>query len=217
MFQKLKSRMKGSVLIFTLLLLSIALMAALSLATAVVVGTKSARDTNKSVQAFQTADSGVEKILMAIKSNTTDNLSDLGTCSGGNITGTVRAGDSYAITLYDGEDKEVSCSDTNRKVSEIRKIKSVGKFGGSVRAVETAVAANGATGTIVGSYEQVRDNAYNPLVCSKNWGKVGMVGMSCACDNDTETIRVSGWGDCTSGTRTVEGRCKMETHICIQK
>lgn len=128
-------------LIFTLLLLSIALMAALSLATAVVVGTKSARDTNKSVQAFQTADSGVEKILMAIKNNTTDNLSDLGTCSGGNVTGTVRAGDSYAITLYDGEDKEVSCSDTTRKVSEIRKIKSVGKFGGTVRAVETAVAS----------------------------------------------------------------------------
>lgn len=144
MFQKIKSRMRGSVLIFTLLLLSIALMAALSLATAVVVGTKSARDTNKSVQAFQTADSGVEIMLQKIKNaNSDDSLAAIGCDNGNKASGIIRSGNStYEITFYDSEEP-ANALDCSKKISDIAKIKSVGKFGGSVRAVETAVAAGG--------------------------------------------------------------------------
>lgn len=156
--------MRGSVLVFTLLLLSIALVAALSLATAVVVGTKTASDTNKSVQAFQTADSGVEQVLQAIKNSTTDNLSDLGTCDSGKIRGNVRTGDRYDVTLYDGDDNVISCSDGVKKISDVRKIKSVGKFGGAVRAVETAVAAGG-SGVTGGCY------VTNNTTISDGWGQ----------------------------------------------
>jgi len=135
---------KGSVLVYTLLLLSMMLVAALSLATTAIIGKRGALSTDKSMQAFQTADSGAEVILAKIKNavNTDNALSTLGSCSGGKITGTVR-GD-YAVSFFgvdtNGNEKTLTCSD---KISDITKIKSSGSFGETTRAIETAVAAGG--------------------------------------------------------------------------
>jgi uncharacterized membrane protein len=63
---------KGSVLVFSLIVLSIVLSAALSVAVVNVSNRKSAGSTGQSVQSFQVADSGVEMALEAIyKGNNT--------------------------------------------------------------------------------------------------------------------------------------------------
>ena len=133
---------KGSILVYTLLLLSIMLVAALSLATTAIIGKRGALDTDKSMQAFQTADSGAEIILAKIKNATSnsDLLSSLGTCANGKITGNLRG--SYTISLFgtndDGSEKILGCND---KIADVKKIKSSGSFGETTRAIETAVAA----------------------------------------------------------------------------
>jgi len=143
MIQTIKQKLQGSVLVFTLLALSVLLLGALSLATATLVGQKNAKNTDSSMQAFQTADSGAERILAAINNNKSAKLSALGSCTNGVVTGDIRSGSSqYKVSFFD-ENGDPLDDCANHDVRDIREIKSVGEFAGTTRAIKTAVAAGG--------------------------------------------------------------------------
>jgi Tfp pilus assembly protein PilX len=160
MLNSIKQKLQGSVLVFTLLALSVLLLGALSLATATLVGQKNAKNTDNSMQAFQTADSGAERMLAAINNNKGGQLSDLGSCSGGVVTGAIRNGSSqYNVTFFDADNNQLTDC-LNDDVSSIREIKSTGEFGETTRAIKTAVAQ-----TTCGQLEKVAESAdesYSP-------------------------------------------------------
>ena len=74
---------RGSVLVFSLIILSIILSAAITVATVSVTNQRSASSTGKSVQSFQVADSGIELALQKIYKGNYATLNALATGMGG--------------------------------------------------------------------------------------------------------------------------------------
>lgn len=137
---------KGSVLVFTLIILGIILTAALGVASVSVIERKSASTTGQSVTAFQVANYGAEQYLYCTKDlpgttlissiRTSPNCGSF-TCTGGEIT--VSSGDnSYTVTFWQNGTSPIplQCSNT---IDSIDYIKSVGEYKGSNRAVEVSV------------------------------------------------------------------------------
>jgi hypothetical protein len=155
---------KGSVLVFSLVILSFLLVAALSVAVVSVTERRGSLATDRSNRSFQVADSGAEIVLQKIyKGNATD-ISALaiaagGVCSGGVISGSISSGD-YKISLYDDSGVQLTnCADTTWR-SQVAQLKSQGISGNTVRAVEVAVAAPptpGITGGCMVSSSKVRN------------------------------------------------------------
>ena len=142
-FNKLK---KGSILAYTLIVLTIMLMTALSVASVTVLEKKSASTTAGSTQAFAVANSGAEKILGYHFRDDSKNLESLGVCNDdGTVTLSNVAGGTARITFYSGaeETATLDCNDTANKLSDVRKVKSMGTYAGTARAVEVAVATEG--------------------------------------------------------------------------
>ncbi|MCX6765710.1 MAG: hypothetical protein NT136_01995 [Candidatus Moranbacteria bacterium] len=148
MLKKIKQKISGSILVFTLIVLFIILATAIGIASVTVIERKTAGTTGKSTAGFQVADSGAEVILQKIYKD--DSLTDLNslaaslgtTCSNGTISGSISSGKDYTVTFYDDADPAVivPCGDP---VSNVAKIKSVGTYAGTSRAIEVAVAAGG--------------------------------------------------------------------------
>ncbi len=133
---------KGSILVFSLIILSLMLTSALSIAAVSVGERRAASVTERSGRSFQVADSGVEIMLQKIYKGGFAGfpLSSLGTCTSGEISGTVGGG-AYVISLYElSGAKLTSCSDTAWR-NKVVKLKSEGTSGNTTRAVEAAVAA----------------------------------------------------------------------------
>lgn len=161
------SRAKGSVLVFSLVILAFSLVSALSIAAISSTDRTASLATEKSSRSFQVADSGVEVILYAIyKKNdplpgeektytsltnlVNDNLTSFGSgadCENGEITGSTNTG-TYVISFYakdnngdeyklDGDD----CSNETAWRTKIIKIKSEGTSGNTTRAVEVGLSA----------------------------------------------------------------------------
>lgn len=136
---------KGSILVFSLIVLSFMLVSALSIAAVSVTERRSASTTEKSARSFQVADSGVEKILQRIyKGSTYADMNALAaavgggtSCAGGIITGTTDSG-TYRVSLYDESDAQIACNDTDWRSSAVR-LRSEGVSGNTTRAVEVAV------------------------------------------------------------------------------
>ncbi len=128
---------KGSILVYTLIVMMIMLSTALSIFAVAVREKKGAGTTAASMQAFAVADSGSEIALNKIANVST--LAEIGSCaSGGIVTGSIGAGMDYTLTFYDsGGNQLLNCTDS---VSAVDKVKSVGRYGGTARAVEVAVA-----------------------------------------------------------------------------
>ena len=148
MFKTLKLN-QGSVLVFSLIVLSILLSAAVAVATVSVANRQSTFSTTKSSQSFQVADSGVELILQqiykAVPTHASINalaaaLGGGATCASGAITKTGVAGGDIKVSFYDQNDNLIGCADTAWR-SKVVAIKSEGTAGGTTRLVETAVAA----------------------------------------------------------------------------
>ncbi|MBP5993947.1 MAG: hypothetical protein KA731_03530 [Candidatus Moranbacteria bacterium] len=74
---------KGSVLVFSLIILSIILSAAITVASVSITNQRSASSTGKSVQSFQVADSGIELALQKIYKNNYTDLNAMATAMGG--------------------------------------------------------------------------------------------------------------------------------------
>lgn len=139
--KKLKSKLsaKGSVLVFTLIILFIILAAAIGISSVSVLERKGAHSTDVSVQSFQIANSGAERILKKIADNSSGTLNDLGTCAGGKLTGSISSGKNYEITFYTSDGLPIT--DCGITASNVDKIKSVGSYANTARAIEVAVAA----------------------------------------------------------------------------
>lgn len=147
---------KGSVLVFSLIILSIILSAAITVATVSVTNQRSASSTGKSVQSFQVADSGIELALQKIYKGNYATLNALATgmggaasCTGGAISKNNVVGGSIKVSFYDNDGNLVTCTDTAWRDKVVR-IKSEGAAFGTTRVVETAVAA---AGDFTGSYD----------------------------------------------------------------
>lgn len=134
---------KGSVLVFSLIVLSIVLSAALSVAVVNVSNRKSAGSTGQSVQSFQVADSGVELMLKKIyKDPTNVALSTLGTACTGGVVSTSVSGGLVRVSFFDDTNAQVTdCTSTTWRDS-LAKIKVEGTSAGTTRVIETAVAAS---------------------------------------------------------------------------
>lgn len=143
--KKLKSKLsaKGSVLVFTLIVLFIILAVAIGISSVSVLERKGARSTDVSVQSFQIANSGAEIILKKIDANKSGTFAAIGctAANGGKISGDISSGKNYEITFYTSDGLPITNCAT--VVSDVDKIKSVGSYANTARAIEVAVAATG--------------------------------------------------------------------------
>jgi len=133
---------KASVLVVTLVIMGIILTSAMSISLISIKERKASIGSNKSNQAYQIADSGIEKVMDALISNPTKNLNSLGLSCSANAAGhavLTNASVGYTVELKKSvEASATTCAST--KSSEITRIKSIGTVAGqSQRAIEAAV------------------------------------------------------------------------------
>lgn len=156
---------KASVLVFALIILFIGIAAAIGIASSTMISQKNSINTASSTQSFQVADSGAEIVLNKIKNASDgDTLGSLGlSCSSGVISGNIGTGKEYKVTAFK-IDESNPITDCSASLSDIDRIKSVGSYKNTNRAVEVAVAAEssgGATGGCV---------AINGSTLNHKWG-----------------------------------------------
>lgn len=159
----IRKKLKGSVLGLSLMLLSLLLFSGITLVSVSVLERKASFSTQKSVIAFQAADSGIERVLKRIY---VDNSPSLGTvplngvvsdgtlntlannlaqasdtgCSGGVIRGTNNNGTNYTfqIAFYDASGLLIPCNNNQWRDRVIR-IRSEGFFQRTSRVIETGI------------------------------------------------------------------------------
>lgn len=155
---KKQKKLRGSVLVFSLLVLAMLLSAALSGAAIVVLGKNSARSTEKSTLSFQIADGAAENILKRVYKETDNNLNQLAdnlygsgvgstnpTCSSGVISGRLpSSAGTYAVALLDGTGVPLGCSGAGfSSYSEWRpklsRLVATGTYAGATRSIDVAV------------------------------------------------------------------------------
>lgn len=163
---------RGSVLAYTLILLSVVLLAAIGIATVSVTNERGALLSNRSVSSFQVADTGSQAAIAEIRNTLSSGgaqLSDLtvagGSCSNAGGFATISSSNSgtvgdYTLTFYDKDENQLKCSDN---LSQIATVKSVGVYRDTSRAVKVAVAAGTCpvTGGMVIVDESSNENGFS--------------------------------------------------------
>lgn len=163
----LKRTKRGSIIAFTIILLSILLASGLSVVTVASLEKKSSLSTQKSVVAFQAADSGIERILKRIYIDnspsyavvdinnpmpTDPTLNDVadgldGVTAGSTCDATTNkivATSSnepiytFEVSFFDGDDVQISCSDTAWRDKVVR-IKTEGFYRQASRVIELGI------------------------------------------------------------------------------
>lgn len=147
-------KIKGSILAYSLIILAMMIAIVTTMSVATVIEKKSASSTDFSVQAYQTADSGVQLSIKKINGNSSGTLASVfGSCNSGVVQNVNDAGAGlYDLSFYSDDkitDDTTLIKDCNTLASTIRSIKSVGKFKDTVRAVQVAVAASSSMDCIV--------------------------------------------------------------------
>jgi len=135
----------GSVLVFALIILFIGIAAAIGIASSTMISQKNSINTASSVQSFQIADSGAEIVLNKIKNaNNDDTLGELGLiCNGGVISGNIGIGKDYKITAFRIDESSPINDCDSTTLFDIDRIKSIGSYKNTNRAVEVAVVEKG--------------------------------------------------------------------------
>lgn len=174
---KTKENLKGSVLAFSLVIVATMLMIVIGMSSVSMIHKKDASATQASVQAYQIADSGAlwatKKINTAIRDNAAIS-SQFDTCSGGvvsNLTDNVPTPGSFDLYFFDISGNQISDCDSD--ASLVARIKAVGKFKNTVRAIDIATIVpsdppiawwkmneaswNGTAGEVVDSTEEGHD------------------------------------------------------------
>ncbi|MFZ2300194.1 MAG: pilus assembly PilX N-terminal domain-containing protein [Candidatus Moraniibacteriota bacterium] len=143
--------LKGSTLVFSLIVLAFLLVSAISLATVAVTEKRASLATAKSNLSFQAADSGAEAVLAGIKEGDADNaaipppadpkVSIEDFFSGCNSDDVVTGGDTnsgtYEVTFYtDDTGPALACSDAR---ADIVRIISKGFYANTTRAIEVGI------------------------------------------------------------------------------
>lgn len=156
--RSIQKKQKGSVLVFTLLVLSILLSVALTSVSVVITGKNSSRSTEKSALAFQIADGAAENVLKRVYRDTDATLSDLASrlyhetqdgapiCDNGTITGALPSASSgrYSVTFYDIDGNVLLCSGTGYDTydewrSKLVKVVASGSYAGATRAIDVPI------------------------------------------------------------------------------
>lgn len=159
----MKKNANGSALVFSLLVLSMILVAALGVASVSVIEQKNSSATGKSTQAFQAADSAIEMVLKkAVINPAGTTIASLGSCNAGtvtlNSTYNIISGSTVVVTLSkDGAN--LACTDT---LSDAGEIKAVATYGNTTRAISSAVAAGTLTWTSISSFNDGWFSASSP-------------------------------------------------------
>ncbi len=202
------THLRGSVLVFTLLILAVILSTALSAAGIVVLGKNSSRATEKSALAFQIADGAAENVLKRIYKDTDDTLETLAnglyaeggqgrpTCDNGTVRGVLPNASSgtYAVTFLDYNDDPLECSGTgyatyNEWRRKLAKIISSGSYGSATRAIDIAIESMACTDSTV---DDADGNTYDTIsIAGQCWMR--------------ENIRVGTRIDSTSTPQTDNG------------
>ena len=146
-----QSPRRGFILVFSFIALTLLIIAALSVAMIATVDRQNAGISGKSNNAFQVADSGVEAVLKRAYKDADNTLTDVADAlphdgsSGKCTNGTISTNAGYEVTFYDKNGTALDCYSTTWR-TDVDSIKSVGTSGGTVRAINTAVAASGGSG-----------------------------------------------------------------------
>ena len=134
----------GSILAYSLILLGIVLVASVGMMAASVTNLRSVSSNDKSINAFQIADSGSQFVLTSIREDSSGSISQLASRMGlscdSSSQSIVRNGfldGSYRVTFF-GRDPEVQLR-CNEDVSDTTSVKSVGTYIDVARAVKVAV------------------------------------------------------------------------------
>lgn len=160
---KIKKGKKGSVLVFTLVILSMALVTAIAISAVTVIERRSSGSTADSNQAFQIADSGIEVVLNEIYQNNSTTVarltatSGLSSCTSGKIT-VPNGGNAYELTFKDDNGADINACDSPVVIASV---KSTGFYKQTTRAIEAVVAAGGLIWTDV-EYNNGWNNCGNP-------------------------------------------------------
>ena len=142
---------RGSILAYALIILAIMLSIVAAISVAAVIEKKSASSTDASVQTFQTADSCVQLAIKKIN----DAISDISnpdpsiesafdqSCNSDhiieNLDGIPADAGSCDVSFYDSDNNLIeNCGDSGT-VSGIARIKSIGKYKGTIRAVSVSI------------------------------------------------------------------------------
>ncbi len=214
-----KQHPRGSVLVFTLLILAVLLSTALSAAGIVVLGKNSSRATEKSALAFQIADGAAENVLKRIYKDQDTTLNDLASglyydpehtqtrprCSNGVISGGLPSASSglYSVSFLDNTGTPLQCSGTgyatyNEWRTKLSKIVSSGAYGSATRAIDIAIEPLACD---VPTVDDVDGNTYDTVsIGGKCWMK--------------ENIRVGTRLDSTSTPQTNNGGTNIIEKYC---
>ncbi|NTW75364.1 MAG: hypothetical protein HGB34_00445 [Candidatus Moranbacteria bacterium] len=136
---------KGSVLVFSLIILSLMLVTSLTLLSSATLDRKASLSTGNSTRSFQVADSGIEQVLYQIYRQDHDTVADLADAisdANGCENGIISSDAGWQVAFYEGENGDTritDCDDTDWR-NRVTKIKSQGGAGSTTRAVEVAVA-----------------------------------------------------------------------------
>jgi hypothetical protein len=137
---------KGSILAVSLIILSAMLVTALSMSLVSVKNRKNTISSGKSNRAFQTADAGIELVMADIEKG--DHVNGkvneiVGNITGANCNDGIINGIDFSIELFGEDGEAIDCNSGDVDISDIARIKSVGRGESETRAIEAAVAAGG--------------------------------------------------------------------------
>lgn len=165
MKQVLGKLSRGSILAYSLILLGIVLVASIGMMSASVTNLKSVSSSDKSINAFQIADSGSQAVVRMLKEAAGNELRDISgvTCDGSDAVVESPAnflGGKYKAIFQDSDGKTLACNDN---ISAVASVKSVGTYSDTARAVQVAVAAGGcpATGGLVLAGSSSNQNGFD--------------------------------------------------------
>lgn len=157
-----QQKMRGSVLVFSLLVLSILLSVTLTSVGVVITGKNSSRSTEKSALAFQIADGATENVLKRIYKDTDPTLSTLASnlyhdesggqgssspsCSNGVISGSLPSASSgiYSVTFLANDGSVIPCSGAgyatyNEWRTKLVRVMASGSYAGATRAIDVTI------------------------------------------------------------------------------
>jgi Tfp pilus assembly protein PilX len=194
---KLLPAKRGSILAYSLIILSMMLLIAVGMSFVTVTEKKNASTTDSSVQSYQTADNGVQLAIKKIKDNAANPVATItgvfGSCSvNANGFAQVTRNDAgpgtYTLTFYSDQDAQSKIADCSKPINTIHNIKSIGAYTDTVRAVQVAIAAGstaGVTGGCTLNTRMIHDlwgagcQADSTLVSAQNCTLAGDATHSC--------------------------------------
>jgi len=142
----MKQKSKASVLAVSLIILGMILLIAISVSTVSVQERKASMSSSSSSQAYQVAETGIEKVMYEVVKggHSTVNQISPGSCNA--ATGLIET-NGYKVELRDSAETKIACN-TSAAISLVENIKSTGTAGQNSRAIEAAVAAASTCGSI---------------------------------------------------------------------